>query len=489
MKWQKWMVGILIGASAWIYGRSTPVLAATQPSTRTKTEQLAPRTCTLTGDPVKLYQITGSTRNVKLQALRPILASQRRNWQRTASTRVTTGKRTVTYLHVHNFKTGVNGWVPAASLRYRSSKVTTTTTKKSPVIKTHAVKRTTLSPTKQRTVKLLPLVGAGKYTKGRITYQPTAGYVQTGGLQNTPETIQRTGGYLDHYSFKSTLYLPVSLAGRSLHDPQSAAFSADNRYLFVMYVDHLQPSNQNQTGWVVRYDWNRLMALGAGKSGQMAMLRRAAVDQQKGQLTKLDRQVLACIKVGPKFNSGHAQSLALNPRTNQLWFFKSYDQEKPNVAERLNQTSLTPDAAVTVKTSDHVGLGPVLTFDDQGTAYYWTHLSQAAGNLPAGAVKLYRGTITTKSAQFNLVPQGLASYPGFFAQSAGYNDSNHRLYLVADESITSLPVNHLGRLTTKMVGESNFVAQREFEGLFFMHHANDGFLLTNRGTEIMRMVD
>ncbi|KLD59154.1 hypothetical protein WP50_20645 [Lactiplantibacillus plantarum] len=72
--------------------------------------------------------------------------------------------------------------------------------------------------------------------------------------------MRQSSGYRDHYHFKTALYLPQQLGSRLLNDPQSATFSADNRYLYVMYVNDQQLGGADQTGWVVRYDWQRLMA-------------------------------------------------------------------------------------------------------------------------------------------------------------------------------------------------------------------------------------
>ncbi|RRK09976.1 hypothetical protein D1831_09745 [Lactiplantibacillus garii] len=473
MKWEKLMIGVMVSGSTLLGGRSVTVLAA-----RRSTPRATPV--------VRVASRTSRKKTVKRVVTRPsvkrTVATSRKKGSKapavSASTPTkATSPRTTTATPTKSRVTPVTKRTVSKSVK----------TKRQPTKSTRKSVKKTRRTTRSTGVKYLSLVGRGSYTKPHIHFKPTADYVRTRGIQNEPSTIKSTRGYLDHYSFKTALYLPQSLDGRDLSTPQSAAFSANNRYLYVMYVNGKQATNRYQDGWAVRYDWDKLTALGADRAGQMAMLRTAARDQARGRLTKMDREVLACIKVGPKFNSGHAQSLAFNPKTNQFWFVKAYDDETPNVMMRLNPKTLLPDATVSYR-STGANLGGVLTFDNQGYAYYWTHAKVATKTTPLGAVKLYRGTVTANGIHYRVIPQGLATDPGFYAQSMGYDGANDRLYLVSDESITSLLLADLGHLKASQVGENNFGAHREFEGLFFMHNSGDGFLLTNRGTEIMRMV-
>ncbi|CAM3311584.1 hypothetical protein [Lactiplantibacillus plajomi] len=163
------------------------------------------------------------------------------------------------------------------------------------------------------------------YMMQKFTYQPAANYHELKTLQPTANVFETTKhqGPASQYGLRSTLYLPLATAtAKSVAtNPQSAAFSKDDHYLYVMYVTSSDGNSDHQRGWVVRYDWQRLTALGARKNGQMALVRQAALDQYHQRATsQLDRDVLACIKIGPRFTTGHAQSMALNPRTNELWF-------------------------------------------------------------------------------------------------------------------------------------------------------------------------
>lgn len=340
--------------------------------------------------------------------------------------------------------------------------------------------------TKQQLSGTLQLAGDGSFTEPHVHFETTPAYRQSRGIQQQPDTLLPSRHYRDNYAFKTALYLPQQLAGRRLDDPQSAAFGHDGHYLYVMYVDKREATNQYQQGWAVRYDWTKLMQLGAGRPGQMGMLRLAAKHQASGRLTPQDRRVLACIKVGPVFDSGHAQSLAENPQNGQIWYVKAYDTARPNQMVHLNPRTLRPETVVNYQ--GPFDLGAVLTFDNRGQAYFWTHAKVATATTPLGTVRLYRGTVSNQGIHFQAIQQRLASDPGFYAQSMGYDPASDRLYLVADESITSLPAAKLGHLKKTDVGEINFNGQREFEGLFFMPATGQGFLLTNRGAEVMRMI-
>lgn len=340
--------------------------------------------------------------------------------------------------------------------------------------------------TKRQLPGTLQLAGNGSFTKPHVHFETTPAYLRSHGIQQQPDTLLPSRHYRDDYAFKTALYLPQQLAGRQLNDPQSAAFGHDGHYLYVMYVDKQEATNQDQQGWAVRYDWTKLMQLGAGRPGQMGMLRLAAKHQASGRLTPQDRRVLACIKVGPVFVSGHAQSLAENPQNGQLWYVKAYDTARPNQMVHLNPRTLRPETVVNYQ--GPFDLGAVLTFDNRGQAYFWTHAKVATPATPLGTVRLYRGTVNNQGIHFQVIQQRLASDPGFYAQSMGYDPASDRLYLVADESITSLPAAKLGHLKKTDVGEINFNGQREFEGLFFIPSTGQGFLLTNRGAEIMRMI-
>ena len=329
------------------------------------------------------------------------------------------------------------------------------------------------------------------YFVKNYAYQYSANYHADQTLQPKSETlgVVRHMGANSNYDLRSTMYLPLDSAnekGRN-SNPQSATFSKDDHYLYVMYVDKSGTDADTQKGWVIRYDWQKLTALGTRKNGQMELIRQAAVDQYHDRVTSQDRAILNCIKVGPTFNSGHAQSLTLNPKTNELWFIKDHKSGVKATVERLNASTLKPDAAVNFTLKSTLSMGGVLTFDNAGNAYFWTHTVAAWPTAPVNSAKIYKGQISTKRVRFSLVMQGLSKGPGEIVQSMGYNQANKRLYLVSNGSIFSVPTSKLGHLKSSEVSATNFTGKREFEGIAFMHHSNSGYVLLNRGPALYQM--
>lgn len=343
-----------------------------------------------------------------------------------------------------------------------------------------------------------------QYQMGTIDYAKTALYVNNNSFEKTSDTLgvlRHTDDSYSNYSLKTAMYLPIDFKNTAtngftrksvLGDPQSATFSKDDQYLYVMYVDSTETTGANQTGWVIRYDWNKLTALGASNSGTMDMIRRATNRDYYGKGTKkqkaLDKKVLACIKVGPKFKSGHAQSLALNPKTNELWFVKAYKEKAEATVQRLNATTLTPDASVNFTLKSTVCMGSTLAFDNDGNAYFWTETRSPWKTAPVDSLKFYKGTLSTSEVHFKLIMQGLTHSPGAVVQSSSFNPNNGRFYMVSDESIFSVPVDKIGDLTTADVSATNFDGKREFEGLIFKHTSDTGYVLANKGPELMEMM-
>lgn len=299
----------------------------------------------------------------------------------------------------------------------------------------------------------------------------------------TISRLRSTADAASRYSFKTAAYLPIDYPGFSSQavfgDPQSAAFSKDDRYLYVMYNDPKESTKimANRTGWVIRYDWAAVT-----RNGAIQTLRQDTNAYFHGKIAKP-----SYMTVGPKFQSGHVQSLALNPKTNELWFIKAYKDSLTATAQRLNQNTLKPDASVNFKLNSNVHMGSTLTFDNAGNAYFWTQTASTSW-APKNSVKFYKGQLGTNNVHFKLVMQGLRRAPGGVVQSASYNPRDGRFYVVSDDSIFSVPTSKIGNLRTSDVSATNFSGNREFEGLMFKHNTNAGYLLTNKGPEIMQMV-
>ncbi|MGA3270473.1 hypothetical protein [Lactiplantibacillus pentosus] len=436
----------------------------------------------------KIYQISGTNNYVKLKAKTSLNANL--VYTRTKTRVIYKRGRAYTYNYVTAGST--HGWAVSGDIVSESSIGKTKVTSKANGLTSYATSGNVLSPYRSQDFST---VNSSGYTMGKITYTYDSDYSTTNSFQTAVHTLPLTKSTNDAYSkyhFQTAVYLPIDYPGFSrksiLGNPQSAAFSKDDHYLYVMYNDNQQASDENQTGWVIRYDWTKLNQLLNASGSSLSMIRRATNRYYRGTTTALDRQVLACMKVGPQFKAGHVQSLALNPKTNQLWFIKAYKNSTTATVQRLSMSTLKPNAIVNFTLKSTVHMGSVLSFDNSGNAYFWTQTKSAWPTAPVNSVKFYKGTLGVNRVHFSLVKQGLSQAPGQVLQSMSYNSNNGRLYLVSDESIFSVPANKLGKLSTADVSRSNFSGKREFEGLVWQHTSNTGYLLTNKGPELMKVV-
>lgn len=439
-----------------------------------------------------LYQLTGNNRYLRLTAGQKMTAESK--FEKTKErTLYKLGKKS-TYYYVK--QKGVKGWTWSGNLTTKEpvkpevSGLTTPGATENGVATYHA-DQNVLNPYSSTDFSTVAV--PDEFAMPKYTYAYSSTYKSKKTLQTKPDTLTplRSQGDAGNYQLTSTLYLPLAtqVKKNALTNPQSAAFSKDDHYLYVLYVDGgITANSDDQQGCVVRYDWQQLTALGVRKSGKMQLVRRAALNLFKGKAkSKTDQAILNCIKVGPSFKTGHAQSLALNPKTNELWFVQSRKAGVPSVVERLNAETLTPDAAVSFTLKSGMHMGSVLAFDNEGNAYFWTQTVSPWATAPVDSVKIYKGTVSTERVRFSLVMQGLSKAPGSVVQSMSYNAANNRLYLISNGSIFSVPADKLGKLSADDVSATNFNGNREFEGMPFMHHHNEGFVMMNRGAELMQV--
>ncbi|XIF19429.1 MAG: hypothetical protein AJITA_00075 [Acetilactobacillus jinshanensis] len=122
------------------------------------------------------------------------------------------------------------------------------------------------------------------------------------------------------------------------------------------------------------------------------------------------------VKYGSVFKGGHAQAMAYNPKTRQLWLLYN------------------PQGSA---------MGDTLAFDNHGNAYM--SIRTFGGVAPVGSLKLFKGKITDHSVNFHMV-QGLRYAPGIIMQNMSYNPSNNRIYFITDGEIMSVPANHYSHL-------------------------------------------
>jgi len=299
-------------------------------------------------------------------------------------------------------------------------------------------------------------------------------------FQTSPTYLTHKGGN-QNASFKSNVFLPVTRnTSGDWGNPQSLVLTPGGSSAYIMYTN----KGGSNTGWVAHYNLAKLRSVYGVSTNSMDILRRASYALSIGKATSSYQAVLKCIKFSSKYTTGHGQSLALNPKNNQLWFVKSPGTSGGTATvQQLSKTTLKPSKTIKfrLRSSDghKVTMGQNLTFDKKGYAYF---SSQVSGTR---ALKIYKGTISAKKVKFSLVMQGLKNKPGQLNQSVGYNPKSNRLYFVSDNSISSVPVSKLGKLKASDVKASTFNGNREFENIAFTSNGS-AYLLTNKSAEIMK---
>jgi len=279
-------------------------------------------------------------------------------------------------------------------------------------------------------------------------------------------------------TFTTKYLLPVpGYQHQAWGDPQSSAVVG--QYLYVVYC----PTAWQNRGRIVRFDMAALTSLRA--TPQQVQTVYAKSPNQSA----LEKKIQAAIKVGPAFTTGHGQSLAYDWATQKFYMWcdresaPRINMSQYGVLKEISATTLAPVHQIRFRLKAKtfaVPGGHVLAFDRAGHAYFWTRPD-------SGDVYIYQGTVRNNRVSFRLTKQILENGPGTCVQSMAYNPNNDRLYLVADDSIASLPAAKLagsGHLTSADVKWTGFASTREFEGLTF---GSDGqaYLMSNHEPEIL----
>lgn len=279
-------------------------------------------------------------------------------------------------------------------------------------------------------------------------------------------------------AFTTKYLLPVpGYRHQAWGDPQSSAVVG--HYLYVVYC----PTAWHNRGRIVRFD---LAAL-ARDHATPRQLQRVYTTAANHSAT--EKKLRAAIKIGPAFTTGHGQSLAYNWHNHK--FYMWCDRERApripvnqyGVLQQISVRTLKPVHRIQFRLKSKnlsVPGGHVLAFDKVGHAYFWTRPD-------ATHVYIYQGTIYQRHVHFRLTQQVLQHGPGTCVQSMAYNPHNGRLYLVADDSIASLPAAKLaghGHLTSQDVRWTGFASKREFEGLTFSWHGQ-AYLMSNHQPEVL----
>lgn len=296
-------------------------------------------------------------------------------------------------------------------------------------------------------------------------------------FQTSPTKISSTKG--KKVTFKSNVFLPVTYnKSADWGNPQSEVLSKDGNTLYEL----ITTTSQSTRGWIVRYNLGALRSKFGISTNHMDALRRATYDHSVKQMSSKDKAIMKYVKIGPKFNTGHGQSLAMNPKNGQLWFIGAPVKVHSNV-QQVSTRSLKPTKKINFMLKSTVTMGSNLTFDKHGNAYFFTYSN--GGWAPKGAVKIYKGKINSKSVKFHLIMQGLRHNPGTKPQAMSYNAKRNRLYFVSDGSISSIPASKLGKLKASQVEATKLNGHREFEGLQFTKNGA-GYLMSNRGAELLK---
>ncbi|MTV82966.1 hypothetical protein [Secundilactobacillus folii] len=310
----------------------------------------------------------------------------------------------------------------------------------------------------------------------RVVNNKATGFVKAGTYQfakNTSgaNTISGVAGN-QKWTLKTKYQLPTTHAakGNSKYDmtnPQSSAYDGGH-FLYVVYQPHYTKGMTNK-GFVARYDLRKLDGMSLAKQQEL-------LDSKTGS---------SAVKIGGIFTTGHGQSLAYDKKHHSLymWRDKTLQATRTSTLQRISTSSLKPNKAITFHMTNHganVPGGHELAFDHSGNAYFWT--------VSGSRVKVYKGTIGSKTVHFRLTKQMFSHRPGTHEQAMGYNAHNGRLYLVADDSITSFPAKKLngrGSLKASDFKYTKFNSHREFEALNF-DNSGHGMLLSNRNPEVLR---
>lgn len=294
------------------------------------------------------------------------------------------------------------------------------------------------------------------------------------GKKGAVNTIKTSKPDKKKVTFRTKYLLPINYKSPRWGNPQSMTMDRETGYLYVLYT----VKGDSVKGWVVRYDTKKL--------ARYKITYKQLATATKSGSSKLDKKLQACIKYGPTFTTGHGQSLAFNPVTGELWEIQDLSMSVNPGAyatlQRIDLSTLKPNAAIRFRLKNTVTMGHNLTFDKDGNAYFFTYGGSGKWK---GCVKIYKGQITKNSVRFELIPQGLRYGPGEHSQGMGYDANTNRLVLVADGCISSVPVDKLGELKPGDVWQTRFKTKREFESVTF---DADGYayLLTNRDPEIFK---
>lgn len=299
----------------------------------------------------------------------------------------------------------------------------------------------------------------------KYIYGSSKDYYKNNTHQTQSETIKAIDGNYRRNAH-SSYYLPVS---GNMANSQSVAVSSDGHYAYVMY-----PDNANS---VVRYDLGKLQQQGVNTTN---------MDALRNGVRYNDPNIMSAVKMGPHFDVKHGQSLAINPKTGQLWFHKMDLTTKKPTLEEINPNTLKPVKQIKYTFSNRYSINNELAIDKRGNFY--TYVKYRPTRTSGGRLVIFKGRVKHNHVSFRAIKQGLLNSPGVQTQGMGYNPAKNRLYFVSDGVITSVPVNRLNHLRKRDVHTTKFKTKLEFEGIAF-NAQGLGYLLTIRGSQLSTIHD
>ena len=310
---------------------------------------------------------------------------------------------------------------------------------------------------------------------------------KTTSIETKKNTIKTSTGNIN-YTFTTEYFLPAVWKYRASWVNVQSIERVGN-YMYVVVSD---PSRPN-TGFIVRYDMSILNKYKINQAGStLPALRKIGDYLRDGkQLSSTQLEILKAIKIGPKFNIGHGQSLAYNPKTKTLWMWQD-DVTSSNL--KLLQISTTTLKPVNLYKFQLEGTGfkisgvHNLAFDKDGYFYIAICQVKSGCQVPVGGVKFYRGKISgTKVVNVSCVKSVISHFPGTIHQSIEINPVTNCLYLISDDVFYMVPISKLlaGTITVKDLKYTKFSTDREFESVTFDPNGKE-YLLLLRGPEILK---
>ncbi|MCL2688052.1 MAG: hypothetical protein FWE58_05905 [Methanobrevibacter sp.] len=306
--------------------------------------------------------------------------------------------------------------------------------------------------------------------------------------KNTISTTEES----KNYTFITEYFLPTLWkALENYYYPSqywynSQAIAIDGKYMYI-----LSSSGYNENkGFIVRYDMELLNTYNANNEKGIWALRKLGLDIYHGnKLTNKQKRLKNAIKIGPVFNTGHGQSLSINPKTKTLWLWQDDGSGNTLKLMRINNETLKQEKIYEVSAklnNNSINSFRNLAFDSEGN-FYTDYVKKTERN-PNGYVTIFTGNIENDTVKIKPLLT-IQNRPGTYSQSLAVNPSNNRLYLVSDGVFYTLPIEKLRNRTLSPDDFRYYIfdTSREFEGVSFDNKGNS-YLLVLRGTEVLKSV-